>query len=158
MGNIFAGSEIIEIGIQIEKNGKDFYTTLVKKSKDKKAKKIFDYLAAEEYKHIAIFQDLLETVRKYEPSEAYPGEYFDYMNALASEHMCTKQNQGELAAKKTGNDKEAVDIGIGFEKESILFYEGMKKVVPETDQTVVNALIEQEQTHLNKLNELKKIL
>ncbi len=32
MGNIFAGSEIVELGIQIEKNGRDFYNTLIKQS------------------------------------------------------------------------------------------------------------------------------
>ena len=29
MGNIFAGSEIVELGVQIEKNGRDFYQALV---------------------------------------------------------------------------------------------------------------------------------
>jgi len=38
MGNIFAGSEIVEMGIQIEENGRDFYCALTEKSKDKKAK------------------------------------------------------------------------------------------------------------------------
>lgn len=28
MGNIFAGSEIVEMGIQIEKNGRDFYNKI----------------------------------------------------------------------------------------------------------------------------------
>ena len=37
MGNIFAGSEIVELGIQIEKNGRDFYNTLVSQSKSQKA-------------------------------------------------------------------------------------------------------------------------
>ena len=37
MANVFAGSEIVEMGIQIEKNGKDFYETLVGQSKDNKA-------------------------------------------------------------------------------------------------------------------------
>ena len=32
MGNVFAGSEIVELGIQIEKNGKDFYNILVNQS------------------------------------------------------------------------------------------------------------------------------
>ena len=50
MGNIFAGSEIVEMGIQIEKNGRDFYCALTEKSKDKKAKEIFAYLAEQEEK------------------------------------------------------------------------------------------------------------
>ena len=156
--NIFAGSEIVEFGIQIEKNGKDFYNTLVNQSKNQKAKEIFKYLAAEEEKHIGTFQKILDSVHKYEPAEAYPGEYFAYMNALASDHVFTGKDKGEEIAKNTKSDKEAIDKGIGFEKDSILFYEGMKKVVPEHDHKVIDGLILQEQDHLRQLHDLKKNL
>ena len=48
MSNIFAASEVVEIGIQIEKNGRDFYNTLKERSKNQKAAEIFSYLAGEE--------------------------------------------------------------------------------------------------------------
>jgi rubrerythrin len=158
MMGIFAGSEIVEIGIQIEKNGRDFYNTLVNQSKEQKAKEIFKYLAGEEEKHIAAFQNILDSVHKYEPAEAYPGEYFAYMNALASDYVFTQKDKGEEAAKNTRSDKEAVDLGVGFEKDSILFYVGMKKVVPENDHKVLDKLIMQEQSHLEQLSDLKKKL
>ena len=49
----FAASDIVEIGIQIEKNGRDFYSAAADKSKDPKIKEIFRYLAGEEEKHIS---------------------------------------------------------------------------------------------------------
>jgi len=49
-------------------------------------------------------------------------------------------------------------MGIGFEKDSIIFYEGMKKAVPEYDLKIVNELIMQEQGHLRILSDLKKSL
>lgn len=156
MGNIFAGSEVVEIGIQIEINGRDFYNTLVNKSKNREIKDIFKYLAGEEEKHIATFQKILDSVNKYEPPEAYPGEYFGYMNALASEHIFTQKDKGGEIAKKITGDREAVDMGIGFEKDSIIFYDGMKKVVPEYDQKTVDELIAQEKSHLRKLYGLKR--
>ena len=156
--NVFAASEIVELGVQIEKNGRDFYNAVAEKSKDKKAKDIFEYLAAEEEKHIAVFQKILNSVEKYQPSESYPGEYFAYMNALASDHVFTKKNKGEDVAKKTKSDKEAVEIGIGAEKDSIIFYEGMKKVVPRNDHSLLEQLIAEEQAHLTKLSELKNTL
>jgi len=158
MGNIFAGSEIVELGIQIEKNGRDFYRTLMVQSKNPKAVDIFKYLAIEEEKHIAVFQKILSSLENYQPAEAYPGEYFAYMNALASEYVFTQRNKGEEIAKSIKSDKEAVEKGIGFEKDSIIFYEGMKKVVLEYDQKVVAALIAQEQMHLRQLTELKNKL
>jgi len=158
MGNIFAGSEIVEIGIQIEKNGRDFYNTLVGQSKDQKAKDIFKYLAGEEEKHMATFERILDDVKKYEPQEAFPGEYFAYMNALASEHIFTQKQKGNEIAKRAKSDKEAIGLAIGFEKDSIIFYEGMKKVVPGNDSKIVDGLIAQEQQHLRELSDLKNNL
>ena len=158
MGNIFAGSEILELGVQIEKNGRDFYNTLVSRSKSQQAREIFRYLATEEEKHIVVFKRILEKIEKYEPAEAYPGEYFSYMNALASEHVFTQKDKGEEAAKAAKSDREAVEKGIGFEKDSIIFYEGTKKVVPEHDRQIIDELIIQEQGHLRQLSELKNKL
>lgn len=155
MGNIFAGSEIVELGIQIEKNGRDFYNTLVNKSRNLKAKEIFKYLAGEEEKHIVVFQNILDSVEKYEPPQSYPGEYFAYMNALASEYVFTQKDKGGDIAKQTKSDLEAVELGTGFEKDSIIFYEGMKKVIPIYDQKIVEELIVQEQSHLRQLVDLK---
>ncbi len=158
MGNIFAGSEIVEIGIEIEKNGRDFYNTLVAQSKNIKAKESFELLAKEEEKHIKVFQGILDSLEKYQPAESYPGEYFAYMNALAGEYVFTQKDKGKQLAQKTSGDKEAIDLGIGFEKDSIIFYEGMKKCVPEFDLKVLDNLINQEQQHLRMLAELKDSL
>ena len=158
MGNIFAGSEIVEIGIQIEKNGRDFYNTLFKRSKSPKAQEIFSFLAGEEEKHIKVFQGILEKTTKYEAQGLDSDDYFAYMNALASEHIFTKENTGEMVAKAIKNDKEAVIKAIGFEKDSIIFYEGMKKIVPNYDIKIVDALIIQEQGHLRQLTEMKRLI
>jgi len=172
MGNIFSGSEIVELGIQIEKNGRDFYDILARnlenpRHKDrrvrqefwrKKAAELFKYLKGEEEKHIVIFQKILGKTESYQPVESYPGEYFAYMNALASNYVFTQKDKGKDIAKKIKSDKEAVDTGIGFEKDSILFYEGMKKTVPEHERKIVDDLILQEQNHLRQLTDLKKNL
>lgn len=157
MGDIFAGKEIVEIGIQIEKNGRDFYNTLLKQSKEVKIEELFKFLAAEEEKHIKAFQKILEQTSKYEAQGLDSDDYYAYMNALASEHVFTKANTGELTARSIKNDKEAIDKAIGFEKDSIIFYEGMKKVVPDYDKKTVDALIIQEQDHLRRLTRMKHL-
>lgn len=155
MGNIFAGSEIIEIGVQIEKNGRDFYDTLSRQTKNSKAKEMFVYLKGEEEKHVLVFQGLLDKVEKYEPPESYPGEYFAYMNSLASNYVFTQKDVGESLAKKITSDSQAIDTGISHEKDSVVFYEGMKQVVPEHDHKIIEEIIEQEEGHLKILLELK---
>lgn len=158
MGNIFSGSEVVEIGIQIEKNGQDYYNALAQKTKNAKVKEIFIFLAAEEEKHMAIFRKILEKTQQYEPQGLDADEYYAYMNSLASEHIFTQQNKGKEVAQNINSDKEAVEKGIGFEKDSIVFYEGLKKAVPSYDQKIVEEIIAQERIHFDKLTELKKFI
>lgn len=91
MGNIFSASEIVEMGIEIEKNGRDFYNGVKNLSKNPKAKELFEFLAGEEAKHIKRFEAMLSEVKKYDPSEAYPGEYFAYIRSLSEGHIFTKK-------------------------------------------------------------------
>ena len=43
MADIFAGSEIVELGVQIEVNGRDFYCALAGGTEDKQAKETFSF-------------------------------------------------------------------------------------------------------------------
>lgn len=158
MGNILSGSEIVELGIQIEKNGRDFYNSVYSNSKNEKAKAIFKFLSQEEEKHVKVFQGILAKTQKYEPQGLDSDEYYSYMTILASEHIFTQKDEGKDAAKTIKNDKEAVQRGIGFEQDSIVFYEGLKKIVPDYDQKIVKEIIIQEQSHLKQLIELKSKL
>ncbi len=158
MGNIFSGAEIVEIGVQIEKNGRDFYRDVAACSQNDNSKEVFRHLMDAEEQHIKTFQAMLASVKTYEPPEAYPGEYFAYMKALADEHIFTRENAGCEMAAKAGSDAEAIDMGMSFERDSIKFYEGMKKVVPEKDHVLLDRLIKEEQAHLSGLEELKHVV
>jgi len=157
MAQSFAASEIVELGVQIEINGKDFYDIVLGQTKNKKAKEIFAYLRNQEKEHISAFRTILSSVHKYEPKEAYPAEYFSYMNSLAGTHIFTQEGKGkEMAEGLKGKDeKEAILMGIGFEKESITFYEGMIKIVPPEQRSTIDRLIKEENNHLEQLTELR---
>lgn len=158
MGNIFSASEVVEMGIEIEKNGRDFYNGVKNLSKNPKAKELFEFLAGEEGKHIKRFEGILSEVKKYDPSEAYPGEYFAYIRSLSEGYIFTKKNKGADIAETIKDAPKAIELGIGLEKDSILFYEWMKKLVLEGEQKIIDRLIGEEQEHFLKLSELKKIL
>ncbi|MFH1594636.1 MAG: ferritin family protein [Candidatus Omnitrophota bacterium] len=102
MANIFSGSEIVELGVQIEINGRDFYRILAEKYRDKKVREIFKFLEDAEEHHIGAFRNILESVEKYEPKEAYPEEYFAYMNSLAGDHVFTQKGErrGDRKSRK----------------------------------------------------------
>ena len=154
----FAANEIVELGVQIEVNGREFYAITAKKSKNSKAKEIFEYLAGEEEKHITKFRGILASVQDYEPREAYPEEYFSYMNTLASDYVFTRKNKGAEIAKSIKDEREAVGLGIKAEKDSISFYEGMKKFLQQKGKETIDRVIEEEKEHEKKLTALKEIL
>ncbi|MFH1478302.1 MAG: ferritin family protein [Candidatus Omnitrophota bacterium] len=158
MNNIFSGSEVIEMGINIEKNGRDFYNKVSSSSKNKKAKEIFDFLAKEEEKHIERFEVLLNGVEKYEPQGAYSGDYFSYIKALSDEHVFTKKDKGSSLAETVSSDIQAIDMAIGFERDSILFYHEMKRFTLEKEAGIVDKLLDEERAHLTRLLGLRRVL
>jgi len=151
---MFTASEIVELGVQIEINGKEFYEELVKNTRKPKAKDLFSYLAEQEARHIDVFKKILHTVEEYEPKEAYPEEYFSHMNALASQYVFTQRAKGVLYAKNAKTTKEALETALGFEKESIEFYRGMKKIVPKEQDNLIDTLIKEEEKHVADLESL----
>lgn len=151
-------TEVLQIGVEIEKNGRDFYEELVKFSDDEDSINIFTYLAEQESNHITAFKKMLDSVENYEQQEVYPEEYFSYLGKLASENVFTKDNEGKKAAQSVKTPIEAVDLGIKFEKDSISLFEAMKKVVPLENKSIINSLIAQEHGHLKDLLEIKEIL
>ena len=155
MSDTFSVCEIVELAIQIEENGRDFYLSLTKLSDKPEAIKVFEYLANAEEKHIAAFRTIFNFTCNYEPEGVYPDEYFSYMNSLASQHVFTKAGKGLEVAKEVKSYEEGIDLGIKFEEESIAFYQGMKDILPESSKEIVDKLITEEQEHLKVLIGLK---
>lgn len=146
----YSACEIVELAIQIEKNGKRFYSEIKEKTDSQEARDAFDRLAKDEDEHLNVFGEIFKGACDYSPEGAYPDEYFSFMNSLASEYIFTEKN-------KTGaeNYMEALDLGIKMEKDSILFYQEMKKMVPRRSRDTIDRIISEEKEHFRKLCDLK---
>ena len=155
MTHKYSTSEVVELGVQIEKNGFAYYSTLAQRTQNKDVRDIYNFLAGEEKKHIATFNGILETIQDYEPPELYTDDYFAYLHNLAGEYVFTQADKGEEIAKTIKDDLKAIDMALKFEDESVTFYEAMKKLVPSLDRSIIEELIQQEKKHIEKLNVLK---
>ncbi len=152
----FSGCEIAEIGIQIEKNGKEFYNELVRLADSAEMKTVFKLLSEAEERHIGIFRRMFDSSCEYNPGGAYTDDYFAYMNALAGQYVFTRKDRGTEVARAVKNFSEGLDLGIRFEKDSILLYREFREIVPEEDRPLVDELIAEEKDHLRQLLDLKK--
>ncbi len=158
MAIFFSGSELVNIAIGIERNGLAFYQSLVKAERNVMARGAYKYLADMEEKHIKVFQSMLDTVGEYKPPEIYTEEYHLYLKALIDGAVFADDKVAREMAEKVTSSAEAIQIGLGAEKDSILFYYEMRNLVPERDREVVDRIIEEEKSHLSELSGLKKKL
>jgi len=154
----FSGSELINIAIGIERRGIAFYDVMAKSTENAVAHDVFQYLADMERQHIQIFQGILGEADKYQPSESYAGEYTAYLQALVDSAVFTNDMVTSEIATETDSDIEAMELAIGAEKDSILFYYGMRDIMPQRAYPTVSKIIAEERSHLRQLSELKKKL
>ena len=112
MEDSYSGCEIVDIAIQMEKNGHDFYSSFAQKAKEQAAKVIFNFLAEEESKHAEVFKKILFGLKNRGNTGIFNEEYFDYMNALAKKHVFKDKDKVLTFVKNTVTDKDAVDMGI----------------------------------------------
>jgi len=158
MANLSTPRDVVQLALQIEINGSRFYNFLLSQAKDKKVKDLFTLLAKQEAKHIKTFQAMLDALAGDTKPTFFTEEYFINMSYVADEIVFTREDQGEALAKSVKSTGEAAAMALKFEKDALVFYEGIKKLMPDEDQKIVEMIIGEEQKHVEHLTELKKLL
>ncbi|MCK4716785.1 MAG: ferritin family protein [Candidatus Marinimicrobia bacterium] len=155
--SVFNSSEICQFAIKIEENGEKFYRQMATKLPDKNVKELFTFLADEEVQHKATFSAMLSKFEDYKPAESYPGEYFAYLKAYA-DNLVFGFEKFDKDIANIENAESAIQFAIGKELDTIMYFQEMKNLVPESETKRINAIIEEERRHVVKLSELKRSL
>lgn len=154
----FSGSELVDIAINIERDGIAFYDIMARSTKNAVTRDLFKYLADSEREHIRIFQGMLAEADMWQMPEAYAQEYTAYLRALVDSTIFTEGKITSEVATDVVNNIQALELAIDAEKDSILFYNEMKEVTSQRAQVMVNKIIAEEKSHIEKLSGLKKKL
>lgn len=158
MGILLSGRELVEIAIGIERNGITFYDSLAKSTEAVKASDLYKYLAGKEKEHLKLFQNMIDLVGDYQLPEMYTEEYDRYLKALIDSTVFSDEQGALQRAQKVTTEAEAIQIGLGAEKDSILFYSEMRELVHGSERDVIDQIIEEEKTHLARLSDLMRNL
>lgn len=158
MGIDFNADEVFEIAEQIERNGAKFYRTVAEKVTDANKKKLLINLAEMEDEHEATFKSLrseLSMDEKIQTTFDPEGDSERYLRALADTRVFYEKDVDTTSLKKI------LKAAITAEKDSIVFYLGMKDVVPaHLGKQKLDDIIKEEMGHIrllsNELMELKK--
>jgi len=160
MSIVYNIDEVLEMGLEIEKNGAAFYRQAAGNNAE-----IRDFLlelAAEEDKHTDTFAQMRneltdnETVQQtWDPDD----QASMYLQAMADSNIFDVRE--DAAAVLTGQEtaEEIIDLAIQREKDSVVFYSGLKEVVPEVlGKDKVEALVKEELSHIAWLGEKRRNL
>jgi rubrerythrin len=158
----FNAREVFEMGVQIEKNGMAYYDAAAKKASNAAVRDLFNELSRWEAGHATLFEKMRDAL----PSGAGAAEVFDpegdaqrYLRAAADSHVFLKNKDMAGLAAKCKNALTALDMAVTFEKDSVVFYTAMKKVVPPNlGKSTIDRIIEEEVKHIGLLIDKEKQL
>ncbi|MFO7915301.1 MAG: ferritin family protein [Candidatus Krumholzibacteriales bacterium] len=149
-------SDIVDIGIEKEKKRRDFYALAAEHFEENSdLAGLFIRLRDWEEDHIRKFKEIRSEVSGGGYAEDYPGELEAYMNALVQSDLYDDINPDDLA-KSIKTPVEALERGMTFEKDAILFFSGLSKFLDEKSQEIVEKLIQEEREHLVYLFDMKR--
>ncbi|MBF0230984.1 MAG: ferritin family protein [Desulfamplus sp.] len=158
----FNADEIFAVAIRIEENGAAFYRKAASLQKEEENQKFLNQLAKMEDNHKTSFERMKKELSEMEKGSTVfdPQEELGlYLTAMADTHG--GEGDPKVADSLTENQpmKDILNIAIGLEKESILFYLGIKNLLPpKYGQDKIDDIIKEEQRHIAQLNTFLKRL
>lgn len=147
----FNSGEIMEIAIQMEQSGQQFYEKALTIATDDKLKEMLVYLAQEEGNHIQKFTEIGEKLKQgFMPHETFAGEYEEYIKSLVNSHIF-KLTEVEDLIKQVNNDNDILRFAISFEKDSIVFFQELKRFANQAASEILEELVNEEREHIKKI-------
>ena len=154
----FNADEVFEMAEQLERNGAAFYRTAAEAVSDPDLKQLLVELAEMEDQHEITFAKLRDDLTDAEKGSTVfdpDNQTILYLRALADTRVFFKKEID------TSSPKEIFKAALLAEKDSIVFYLGMKEMVPDKlGKERLEDIIKEEMTHIkdigNKLAALKE--
>ena len=158
MSVLFSGQDMLEVAINIERNGEAFYLAAMNTARDASSRAAFENLAGEEKKHLKTFQSILNSIPANPVSETYTGEYALYVKTLSDGLVFKDDKTARSMAARAANDAEIVHLALAVEKDSLLFYWEMKSLLRQEDLPVIDRIMDEERAHVRRLTALERKL
>lgn len=154
--SVLKPSEIVDIGIEKEKKRRDFYALAAEHfDENDDLNELFVKLRDWEEDHIRRFKEIGSEISGGGYAEDYPGEMEAYMNALVQSDLYDDINPDDFA-NSVKTPAEALERGMTFEKDAILFFSGLSEFLGKKGQEIVGKLIQEEREHLLYLFNMKR--
>lgn len=151
----YNAEEILEMAMQIERDGAKFYRLAAEGAVDENIRQVLNNLAAMEDDHEKIFATMKEnlTDKEREPT-TYDSDNLaaSYIHAMVEGIVFDAKAKPQKVLAKQKTMQDILKMAIAFEKDSIVFYLGMKSAVPKRlGKDKIDKIIEEEMRHIGIL-------
>lgn len=143
--------DLIEMAVQIENGGERFYRYAA--DRNEMLRGIFLFLAGEEKRHAALFQSLISV--QYEEPSIDTVEAIPYIRAIIDSGVLRYLFERTEFPEKMGSVSETLELALGLEKESLLFYYQLVERIREKGKLIVEKIIGEEKKHIEKILNLQ---
>lgn len=151
----FSISEVIEQAVQTEKLGAGFYRDMAGRfESNKKISRLFRTFADMESAHELKFTEIKNRAKD-EKIEGWE-EVSQYLRAIVESAFFLGKGKSMSAMRNIKTASDAINYALGFEKETLLYYLGIREHIK--GKKAINEIIKEEKSHIMLLSKYKKNL
>jgi rubrerythrin len=146
---MFSIADIIDLAIQIEKNGERIYRQALEKMSDPSLASLLQYLADEEVKHAKWFSEMKATIKQTADDSSLAEKGKSILRGVLGDESFSL---ADADFSKIDEVQGLLKLAIEFEKDTVLFYEMLGSFIQDKetlDQLTI--IIEEENRHADVL-------
>ena len=146
-----SSTDLIDVAVQTEVRGEEFYRSAAKAAADEPAQQLFSYLADEEIRHREVFQGLSSDIMAVEVDDTTWDEALGYIAATVDSAFFQADAPIQavpLADSVVGMLRQA----IAFEQQTILYFYTLRDLVRAQSRGLIDRILAEERSHVRRLS------
>jgi len=145
------GKEMLEVAMQLERNGHDCYLAMAERAQLEEVRYTLNWLADSEMEHMRAFRNMLARLDSYAPPEGPVAHQMRIQEVAESSALFAEKNVESELNKRISTDLEAIEIAIEHKENFLSLYKEIEGMVEGEDRTVLEMILEEERKHLSEL-------
>ncbi|MBC7236006.1 MAG: ferritin family protein [Chloroflexi bacterium] len=153
MSVLLSGADVVDLAVQTEVRGEQFYRQAAQKADREEARQLFRYLADEEVRHKHIFENLGTQIVFTQTESADWQEAMDYIAATV-EGQFFQKDAPIRAVPEGATTEEMLRQAIAFEKQTLLFFHTLQDLIQKPNRPLIDKIVAEERRHVVRLAEM----
>ena len=148
---MFSVNEILDLAIQIEKNGESVYRRAMEEINESELTTLLEWMADEEIKHADWFASLKDSIESTGINLFVEEMSRELFNDLLGEKSFSHK---DVDFSKLKSINELISVFIEFEKDTVIFYEVLVPFIEDVGTLeTLDRIISEENNHIRRLQE-----